>query len=149
MLTALPAGVHQESPGGGRRLHDGGARAPQGLAKPLGVHRHVAVDHHNPRADDEGEGGVFAMLALLHKNLEANLGRGLVLAGLFVHGQEGQPPPGVPTVSVAELLAQGKQLEGRKRGRESFLDGRVPRGVSFPRCRDDRGKRWAAWRTTC
>ncbi len=73
----------------------------------------------------------------------------VVLAGLFVHGQEGQPPPGVPTVSVAELLAQGKQLEGRKRGRESFLDGRVPRGVSFPRCRDDRGKRWAAWRTTC
>ena len=35
------------------------------------------------RADDEGEGGVFAMLALLHKNLEANLSRGLVLAGLF------------------------------------------------------------------
>ena len=35
------------------------------------------------RADDEGEGGVFAMLALLHKNLGANLGRGLVLAGLF------------------------------------------------------------------
>ena len=34
-------------------------------------------------ADDEGEGGVFAMLALLHKNLGANLGRGLVLAGLF------------------------------------------------------------------
>lgn len=35
------------------------------------------------RADDEGEGGIFAMLALLHKNLGANLGRGLVLAGLF------------------------------------------------------------------
>ena len=35
------------------------------------------------RADDEGEGGVFAMLALLHKKLGPNLGRGLVLAGLF------------------------------------------------------------------
>lgn len=35
------------------------------------------------RAHDEGEGGVFAMLALLHKNLGPNLGRGLVLAGLF------------------------------------------------------------------
>ncbi len=35
------------------------------------------------RADDEGEGGVFAMLALLHKNVGRSLGRGLVLAGLF------------------------------------------------------------------
>jgi KUP system potassium uptake protein len=35
------------------------------------------------QADDNGEGGVFAMLALLHKNLGPNLGRGLVLAGLF------------------------------------------------------------------
>ena len=35
------------------------------------------------KADDGGEGGVFAMLALLHKNLGPNLGRGLVLAGLF------------------------------------------------------------------
>jgi KUP system potassium uptake protein len=35
------------------------------------------------RADDEGEGGVFAMLALLHKKLGPNLGRGLVLGGLF------------------------------------------------------------------
>ena len=35
------------------------------------------------RADDEGEGGIFAMLALLHKNMGPNLGRGLVLAGLF------------------------------------------------------------------
>jgi KUP system potassium uptake protein len=35
------------------------------------------------RAHDEGEGGVFAMLALLHKNLGPNLGRGLVLGGLF------------------------------------------------------------------
>jgi KUP system potassium uptake protein len=35
------------------------------------------------RADDEGEGGVFAMLALLHKNMGSSLGRGLVLGGLF------------------------------------------------------------------
>jgi KUP system potassium uptake protein len=35
------------------------------------------------RAHDEGEGGVFAMLALLHKNLGPNLGRGLILGGLF------------------------------------------------------------------
>ena len=35
------------------------------------------------RADDQGQGGVFAMLALLHKGMGANLGRGLVLAGLF------------------------------------------------------------------
>ena len=35
------------------------------------------------RADDQGQGGVFAMLALLHKGLGANLGRGMVLAGLF------------------------------------------------------------------
>src|SRR5574340_1052379 len=35
------------------------------------------------RADDQGQGGVFDMLALLHKGLGANLGRGLVLAGLF------------------------------------------------------------------
>ncbi len=35
------------------------------------------------QADDGGEGGVFAMLALLHKNLGPNLGRGLVLGGLF------------------------------------------------------------------
>jgi KUP system potassium uptake protein len=35
------------------------------------------------QADDNGEGGVFAMLALLHKKLGPKLGRGLVLAGLF------------------------------------------------------------------
>ena len=35
------------------------------------------------RADDDGQGGVFAMLALLHKKLGPNLGRGLVLGGLF------------------------------------------------------------------
>ncbi len=35
------------------------------------------------KADDQGEGGVFAMLALLHKGMGANLGRGLVLAGVF------------------------------------------------------------------
>ena len=35
------------------------------------------------RADDEGQGGIFAMLALLHKKLGSNLGRGLVLGGLF------------------------------------------------------------------
>ncbi|HEY9072700.1 MAG TPA: KUP/HAK/KT family potassium transporter, partial [Desulfobaccales bacterium] len=35
------------------------------------------------RANDQGQGGVFAMLALLHKGMGANLGRGLVLAGLF------------------------------------------------------------------
>ena len=35
------------------------------------------------QADDDGEGGVFAMLALLHKKMGAGLGRGLILAGLF------------------------------------------------------------------
>ncbi|HYA42798.1 MAG TPA: KUP/HAK/KT family potassium transporter [Syntrophobacteraceae bacterium] len=35
------------------------------------------------RADDNGEGGVFAMLAMLHKKMGAGLGRGLILAGLF------------------------------------------------------------------
>lgn len=35
------------------------------------------------RADDEGEGGVFAMLALLHKKMGPKLGRKLVLAALF------------------------------------------------------------------
>jgi KUP system potassium uptake protein len=35
------------------------------------------------QADDGGEGGVFAMLALLHKKMGASLGRGLILAGLF------------------------------------------------------------------
>jgi KUP system potassium uptake protein len=35
------------------------------------------------RADDGGQGGIFAMLALLHKKLGSNLGRGLVLGGLF------------------------------------------------------------------
>lgn len=35
------------------------------------------------KADDEGEGGIFAMLALLHKNLGPRLGRGLVFSGLF------------------------------------------------------------------
>ena len=35
------------------------------------------------RADDGGEGGVFAMLALLHKKMGASLSRGLILAGLF------------------------------------------------------------------
>ena len=35
------------------------------------------------QADDNGQGGVFAMVALLHKNLGPKLGRGLVLAGLF------------------------------------------------------------------
>ncbi|MGO9020785.1 MAG: potassium transporter Kup [Syntrophobacteraceae bacterium] len=34
-------------------------------------------------AEDDGEGGVFAMLALLHKKRGASLGRGLILAGLF------------------------------------------------------------------
>jgi KUP system potassium uptake protein len=35
------------------------------------------------QANDDGEGGVFAMLALLHKKMGASLGRGLILAGLF------------------------------------------------------------------
>ena len=35
------------------------------------------------KAEDGGEGGVFAMLALLHKKRGASLGRGLILAGLF------------------------------------------------------------------
>ncbi|MGO9530504.1 MAG: potassium transporter Kup [Syntrophobacteraceae bacterium] len=35
------------------------------------------------QAEDSGEGGVFAMLALLHKKRGARLGRGLILAGLF------------------------------------------------------------------
>ncbi len=35
------------------------------------------------KAEDDGEGGVFAMLALLHKKRGARLGRGLILAGLF------------------------------------------------------------------
>ncbi len=35
------------------------------------------------KADDDGEGGVFAMLAVLHKRMGASLGRGMVLAGLF------------------------------------------------------------------
>lgn len=35
------------------------------------------------RANDEGEGGIFDMLALLHKNLGTRLGRGLVFSGLF------------------------------------------------------------------
>jgi KUP system potassium uptake protein len=35
------------------------------------------------QADDNGEGGVFAMLAMLHKKKGANLPRGLILAGLF------------------------------------------------------------------
>ena len=35
------------------------------------------------RANDDGEGGVFAMLAVLHKKMGARLGRGLIMAGLF------------------------------------------------------------------
>ncbi|SPJ15965.1 putative potassium transport system protein kup 1 [Syntrophobacter sp. SbD2] len=35
------------------------------------------------KAEDGGEGGVFAMMALLHKKRGASLGRGLILAGLF------------------------------------------------------------------
>jgi KUP system potassium uptake protein len=35
------------------------------------------------QADDNGEGGVFAMLAMLHKKMGARLGRGLIMAGLF------------------------------------------------------------------
>jgi KUP system potassium uptake protein len=35
------------------------------------------------RADDQGEGGIFAMLALLHKNLGSKLKRGMVFIGLF------------------------------------------------------------------
>ena len=35
------------------------------------------------RADDEGQGGIFAMLAALHKKMGAKLGRKLVLAALF------------------------------------------------------------------
>jgi KUP system potassium uptake protein len=35
------------------------------------------------KANDEGEGGIFAMLALLHKNLGPRLGRGLIFSGLF------------------------------------------------------------------
>jgi len=35
------------------------------------------------KADDGGEGGIFAMLALLHKNLGNKLNRGLVFVGLF------------------------------------------------------------------
>jgi KUP system potassium uptake protein len=35
------------------------------------------------KADDDGEGGVFAMLAILHKRMGAGLGRGMIMAGLF------------------------------------------------------------------
>ena len=35
------------------------------------------------RADDNGQGGIFAMLASLHKNMGPKLGRKLVLAALF------------------------------------------------------------------
>jgi KUP system potassium uptake protein len=35
------------------------------------------------KANDEGEGGIFAMLARLHKNLGHRLGRGIVICGLF------------------------------------------------------------------
>ncbi len=35
------------------------------------------------QAEDDGEGGVFAMLAILHKKMGARLGRGLIVAGLF------------------------------------------------------------------
>lgn len=35
------------------------------------------------RADDEGQGGIFAMLASLHKKIGAKLGRKLVLVALF------------------------------------------------------------------
>ncbi|MGO9116233.1 MAG: potassium transporter Kup [Desulfomonilaceae bacterium] len=35
------------------------------------------------KADDDGEGGVFAMLATLHKSMGPRLSRGLVVAGLF------------------------------------------------------------------
>src|SRR5512134_573205 len=35
------------------------------------------------RADDEGQGGIFAMLAALHKKMGPQLGRKLVLAALF------------------------------------------------------------------
>ncbi|MBF0482300.1 MAG: KUP/HAK/KT family potassium transporter [Desulfovibrionaceae bacterium] len=35
------------------------------------------------RADDDGEGGIFAMLALLHKKHGAKLGRNLILSALF------------------------------------------------------------------
>ena len=35
------------------------------------------------KADDDGEGGVFAMLAILHKKMGSTLSRGLIIAGLF------------------------------------------------------------------
>ena len=35
------------------------------------------------KADDDGEGGVFAMLAILHKKMGSKLSRGLIIAGLF------------------------------------------------------------------
>jgi KUP system potassium uptake protein len=35
------------------------------------------------RADDEGEGGIFAMLALLHKNMGAKLSRNIILVMCF------------------------------------------------------------------
>ena len=35
------------------------------------------------QADDNGQGGIFAMLAQLHKKMGDNLGRGLILIGLF------------------------------------------------------------------
>ncbi len=35
------------------------------------------------KADDAGEGGVFAMLAILHKKMGTKLSKGLIMAGLF------------------------------------------------------------------
>ncbi len=35
------------------------------------------------KANDDGEGGVFAMMAILHKKMGANMSRGLIMAGLF------------------------------------------------------------------
>ncbi len=35
------------------------------------------------KANDDGEGGVFAMMAILHKKMGANLSRGLIMAGLL------------------------------------------------------------------
>ncbi len=59
------------------------------------------------RADDEGQGGIFAMLASLHKNLGTRLGRKMVLLSLFgsalLYG-DGLITPVISVLSAVEGL---------------------------------------------
>jgi len=87
------------------------------------------------RADDEGQGGIFAMLALLHKKLGSNLGEVWFLAGSLV------PPCFMATDLSRRLFPSFLPW----RARSSHLPGQTLRDTSYLHDSDFSVQRPKSW----